>query len=207
MDLNTATWILRDSVAHIGENDSLDDDKLHRAIQATGYRFNSTTGSAKTTTNVPTVANDETLNIRTTITDFEEHWFISARIGYATVELMPEIGTIEREYIADPNQTGTPKWLGFYSNTSALLYPKPTSVQSIALTYYADFTSFTAGTANNPDLNLPNEFAYDIIWWGARAYLLDGLKGHADAQTAYAKFDTIIEQAAAKYGRRDNAKG
>jgi len=197
MKLDEARWIVRDSILHIGFGTDFDEDKIDRAIKAAGYRFLRETGASITTTDISISSGDETVNLVTTITDFEEHWFLSARIGYDIVEktTVSQVVTSFEDSVA----TGQPTHIAFESANSALLHPQPDAGYTLSVTHRQDLIAWTPGVSSNPTLNIPSEFAYDVLWWGARSYLLMGLKGHGDAEPSAVMFDKIIAEAKGKY--------
>lgn len=199
MNLDEARNLLRDSVLHIGDAGTFTDEKLDRAIKVAGYRFLRETRASAASTNITITSATEAVNIRTTITDFEVHWFIRARILYKEVKYAP-IQTIE-QYYAESTPTGQPTLIGFYSNTSAIVYPQPAAGYTMVLNHLQDLVSWTPGVSVQTTLNIPDEYAYDVIWHGARAYLTLGLVGHGEAQPAMEEFKAVIESAKPKFAR------
>jgi hypothetical protein len=197
--LSEARSILTDSVLHVG-NTSFSDAKQDRAIKAACQRFIRETKCNYQSFSVPIVSGSASLNVQTTIAGFDIQQFMTARIGYSPV-LRTSFQAIEREY-AEGVVSGQPTKIAFYAANDAILFPTPNANATLTLTARTNLLAWTDGmnTPNTVTLNVPAEWARDIIWWGARGYMLYGLKGHGEAEPSMKMFGELIQTASAYFG-------
>lgn len=196
MKLDEAVKVLVDSVLHTSD-ETFSVEKLHRAIKSAGYRFVRETGCSVTTIAVPLTASTSGLNIQTTIPGFEIDQFYRARIGLQEVKIAPWSMLVREASLLAAE--GTPRMLAFNSADDAMVSPTPDQNMMLLLTYRRALFSFTPGASSNPELNIPEEWVWDVIWWGARTQLLFGLPGHTDADPAAAKFEQMIADAKGRF--------
>jgi len=199
MSLNTARAVVRDAALHIG-NSTFDDAKVDFAIMNAGHHFMRVTNASMTTTSVLLSADVNSVDLTSTISGFTENDFEMAEIdNYEVRKTTPH--TIRRRFEGSREPVGRPTRIAFVSDNKALLNKKTDQSYTMDVTHAEPFTTFTAGTASNPTLNLPDEYIHAVMWYGARYYLLHGAPGHPDSAPARDEFFGVLREAQAKYGR------
>lgn len=206
MRLDEAVEILRDSVLHTDQS-AIQPEKLHRAILSAGNEFVRRTACSKARATIALSNGTAEYAVSSTITGFTPDWFLHAYIGHKEVA-QNTWRSLKRRYDAGTTPTGQPTELAFDADATMLVYPQPTTSASLVVTYRRPFVVFTPGVGTNPTLNIPDEWAYDVIWWGARSRLLMGLPNHTDAPVAAQQFEALIQDAVTRFnpttGRLDD---
>ncbi len=197
MRLDDAVNILQDSALSISGT-TWTPDKLHRAITAAGNRFIRETMCSKARVSISLTSGNSEYNLASSITGFTPDWFVWAYIGFKPV-VQTTWQSLQRFYDVGSIPTGVPTLLAFDADATVLVYPRPITTHTLSLTYRKPLTTFTAGTASNPEINIPDEYVYDVIWWGARSYLIAGAPGHPEQQAALQKFEQLIQYARERF--------
>jgi hypothetical protein len=201
--LDEAVDVLQDSVLNIN-GVTFAPEKIHRAIRASLSRFVRETNCSKARATVAITSSTTEYNIASTITDFTPDWFLWAYISNR--EVTPTTWrSLKRKYDTGSPETGQPTEIAFDADATALVWPSPTTSYSLVITYRKPLISFTPGIANNPTINIPDEWVYDAIWWGGRSYLIAGAPGHPDGPEAGQRFDALIAQARQRFNALDGA--
>jgi hypothetical protein len=200
MLLTAARTLLTTASIHASESQFSNTDKDY-AIQSIGYELCEELAVDVGNQEVTLSANQNTVNIQSTLSDFEVNRFIRARIGNSLVELTTW-DSILRMY-ADDTPIGIPNLIAFDSESALGMYaPQPKTGQTMVLTYRKSFVSFTAGTGSpgSVTLNIPEEIVRPVIFWGAKYFLLDGEQDNQqEAQKAYVKYREFIDKIRSKY--------
>lgn len=197
MELNSARDLVRDSALHIAPNETFDDAKVDRAIQASCNHFLRETDASTTTTSITVSQGTSTVDIPSSVTGFIQDDFIQAEIGNQRLRLVPYRSNLRRFEVSTPK--GKPTRIGFRTDGLAKFDTQTDQQYTLDLTHTQRLVSFTAGTQSNPELNLPKEYEHDVLWFGAAGYLLRGSPGHPDAQAKMQTFGQIVENARSEF--------
>lgn len=196
MDLVEARKVLMDSVLHADAN-AFDVDKQDRALRVSFERFMRETKIARTVGSV-TIANAATtLDVTATLTDFRPECLTSAPyISAENVQLqVVSFDCLLTRKNTSGTTSGTPELIAWLSPSLGHLFPTADAQYTLSVPYWQPFTAFTPGTKTNPTLNVPDRWAYDVIWSGARGALLRGAPGHEDWRAADEQFERLIQEA------------
>lgn len=195
--LDEATAILTDSVLHVGDG-TYQNDKKHRAIIAACAEFLRVTRASTTTTDISVNSGVSNIDVTSSVTGFTVDDFVAAEISFKEVALA-SYETVRRRFDGS-TPTGQPTMIGFRSDDYALFDKQTDQSYTLKLTHVQGLTSFTPGTASNPSLNIPTDWAHSVIWWGARAHMLMGEEGNREeAEKAMAKFQEVLQEAKASF--------
>lgn len=198
IELNTARHIVRESAINIGMS-SFDDAKVDYAIMNAGHHFMRLTNASIVTTSVSLSSGVNSVDLTSTISGFTENDFELAEIDNYEVRHTTPM-SLRRRFQGSETPKGRPSLIGFVSDNKALFDKQTDQSYTMDVTHAERFTSFTAGTASNPELNLPDEYAHAVLWLGARYYFLHGVPGHPDSSTARDEFFNTLREAIGKYG-------
>jgi len=116
---------------------------------------------------------------------------------------------IRREYDTS-DASGRPEMIAF-NGDKAIVYPSPDTSYNVTMQTWdlLDQTNWTIGgmdaTTRAVELNIPDRWVDDVIWFGARAYLLLGAPGHPDAYAAMQEFLRNVIPLAKGEGTRHGA--
>ena len=201
--LSDADTLVLDSILHIGSS-TFSATKRRNAIKAACNRFLREVPSSWTTVPVELNAGQSTVDLTAGITGFNEDRWVRASIGFSDVSVVPYITVQRRHDGASPS--GKPKWIGFRSPREALFDKTCDTAYTMQATVWnplVDFDSAVTITSGDPstdiELNLPAGWEHDILWWGARAYLIYGAPGHPDAAPAMERFEAVIASAGGRF--------
>jgi hypothetical protein len=194
-----ARTLLTESALHISASETFSELKKDRAIKDASDRFLRETHASTLTTNITIAAAATTANITSTISEFVAGQFIYAEISGQEVHLVP-YETIRRRYDGDTPVVGRPTKIGFRRDNLVQFDRGADQAYTMELTYWVaeDTSSWTLGTTGSTtgiSMRLPDDWADEVIRWGARGYLLRGAPGHPDANAAMEEFDLLIERA------------
>lgn len=197
-----ARTLVEESLLH-SESNSFSKTKLDEAIQASCNRFLRETKTQRSTRTLTTVSGTESYDLETEFTT----GFMSDQIvglPYIAADDYRPLNVVDwevvrREYDASAS-SGRPEMVAFHGAT-ALLYPDPDAVYNITCNTWEllDETGWTLGGTDGTTvavvLNMPEQWVRDVLWWGARAYMIYGAAGHIDDQPAMSEFLNLIERA------------
>lgn len=189
MNASTARTVLNASVLHTEDNE-FPDATLNYAIIAAGSRFLRETNCSilNTTLSVTT----SLFTVTGSITGFHTDQFIEAYdaatftllkwVPYQTIQQLFAITTTTQSTVLSHVAPGPDGQLIFYpvpdgGGVSVLLYSRAP---------FVDQDSFAL---------IPDEWAYQVLWTGAKGYLLQGLPNHPDADIALQAFEQLIQEA------------
>lgn len=179
--LDEARAELTDSVLHVG-GDTYDPSKLDRAIRAACTHFIRVTNCNKSDVAISLGMGVSTFNPITEVgDDWVEDQFIAAEISMEPVDKLP-YREVRMEYEGGVTPTaGLPTKFGIRADAVALLDKPTDQAYTLTLTRRTPLLTFTLGLAEptGVDLNIPAEWAHDIIWFGGLYYLLRLAPGHA----------------------------
>lgn len=207
-----ARKIVFDSTIHTNET-AFSTLKVDRAIIAACNRFLRETKVARRTDTFATVASTATYDLDTEI----ESGFRSDQIigvpHIASPDWRPlqvvDYEIVRREHdVTAASQR--PEMIAF-NGATATMYPTPDAAYTIAMRSWEllDTTNWTAGgndpTTRAKTLNIPDRWSYDVLWFGARGYLLLGAPGHTDGPAAMAEFTGSVIPNATGEGQRGGA--
>lgn len=197
MLLVQAEELLVKSVVHAGQRSW--EGKTRPAIKGAGLRFVRDTGCTRKTYKVPLASGSYELDIRKTIPGFIEDQLIWARIDNVFLELV-SVPTVRREL--EEIEVNRPTRFTFEDDETVVFDRQADQDYTVRFTRREPFVDFDldSATADDIKLNIPDEWVYEVVWWGARAWLLKGAAGHReDAEAAEAEFTKVIERAAARF--------
>lgn len=205
MNVGDARSILMDSVLHTG-TDTWSTTKQDRAIIVACRRFLRESHCQRTLATFDTVAAQREYVLDSALDSSLANFISGALTGkpfIAATDFRP-VNVMSFEYVrgqADySNASGRPELIGFVGNT-AWLYPSPDDAYIIRLPMYddLDMSGWTIGGVDGTtlahEINIPERYAWDVVWWGCRASLLYGAPGHPDAGASMAEFQSVIARA------------
>lgn len=195
MNIAEARALLGSSVLHA--QGSYDDTDLDRAIIAACQRFVRETKCNRTRTAYSLASGTSSIDLTTgtgSITGWLAEWWVMGTINSYPV-FLNSYDSVVRGYQGN-TPTGRPQAIGFLTPSYGLFDKQTDAAYTLYITYSPPFTTWTAGTATTTTtIGVPDSYAREIIWWGARGYLLLGAPGHPDDQDALKQFDLVIERA------------
>lgn len=194
-----ARAIVLDSIVHTGTA-TFSETKLDRAIIAACDRFLRETRIVRKTSNVSLSDGTTTYSLATLKsggTDFEQLINIMhlAAPGWERIEMV-DYNSV-RTLFEDNTNEGEPELVAI-DGDNLVVYPTPDAAYTLKVQTYeiTDQTNWTIGGTDGTTLavtlNVPDRWIYDVLWWGARSYLLMGAPGHPDARPAMAEFTRVI---------------
>lgn len=197
--LTEARATLMDSVLH-AESGTFDTDKQDRALKVAFERFLRETHITRTVASIAVTSGSYTFDATATATDFlpgcltEAPYILSEN---RQLQVVSFTNLIQRRRTSGSGSSGIPELVAWQSPTLGYLFPTLSANYTIALPYYQPLVSWTPGTATpaSVTINCPERYAYEVIWWGARASLVYGAPGHPDDQAAAQQFDALIQRA------------
>jgi len=198
--LDVARDVLDESVLHIG-NTTIAAIKKDRAIYTAGLVFLRETDLVTATTEHALAQDAFTLDPTTALTGFIRDMFNRAEIDLSDVrypiKLVPYDAIQRRTQRPGGMESGRPKLFSFLSDGEMSFDKKADVAYTIRMTHRAPMTTWTygTGTPGAVTLNLPTEWAEQVIFTGAKYYLLRGAPGFPDAAAAGQEFFAMIEQA------------
>jgi hypothetical protein len=188
-----------DSILHTGTT-TFSESKLDRAIIASVNRFLRETRLSRKTHSISIsdgVISYSMATLAAAGTDLE------ARVGVAHVASTDW----ERVKYTDYNNIrhrhekesadGKPELIGF-DGDNMIVYPTPDAAYTLTVQTYElqDVSSWTIGGTDGTTLavtlDVPDRWVDDVLWFGARGYLLFGAPGHVDASAAMAEFTRVL---------------
>jgi|18_taG_2_1085343.scaffolds.fasta_scaffold00815_6 hypothetical protein len=191
--LSDARTLLTDSILHVGSA-SITDEQKDEALYAAGSEFVRETQCLTDSTNITVAINTNSVDVTATITDFTRDRFNRAEIDFYNVGLT-DYEALRQANEGDNAVKGRPTLCAFLTDDFMLFNKKALQAYTMKLTHREPMTEWTIGTADVTTLNLPDEWVKQVIWMGAKAYLLRGAPGFPDATVAEQRFAALIEQA------------
>lgn len=200
---------LMDSVLHAEANE-FTTTKQDRAIIAACNRFLRETHVARSTRSVALTSGTRVYDLDSSVgTGFRPDQIIGmphiAATDWRPLQVV-DYEVIRREFDTSA-ATGRPEMVGF-NGDQMTVFPTPDANYTVTFQTWdvLDQTNWTIGGVDSSTLavtlNIPNRWADDVIWWGARAYLLMGAPGHPDAGAAMQHFERVIIPSAKGEGQR-----
>jgi len=200
MDIEEARSTLLDSALHISDS-TFDKTKIDRAIRDAGNEWLYVTHSDEATTDIALAASVSSVNITSTVSNFTVSQFVRAEISNRDMALV-DYQTVSRRFDGN-SPVGQPTMIGFRNDSLAQFDVTTATTHTLNLTYWKQLTSWVLGDAATStietSLNIPEEFAGNIIRWGARAYMIYGAPGHADADAAMQKWHGLLALGRERY--------
>lgn len=197
--VETARAMLLDSIVHTGTA-SFSNSKLDRAIIAACNRFLRETRIVRKQTDVSLSDGTTTYDLDTLTsggTNFRRIINVMhiASPDWNEVELV-DYNTVRQEF-EDSTAKGKPEMVAI-DGDNLVVHPTPDAAYTLNVQTYEllDQTGWTVGGTDGTTLavtlNVPEDWIDDVLWFGARAYLLLGAPGHPDARVAMAEFTRVI---------------
>ncbi len=207
-----ARQIVTNSVLHTYDA-AFDLEKTDRAIIAACNRFLRETHVARATNTISALASTIEYDLDTEVsTGFRPDQIIGvphiASTDWRPVQVV-DYEVLRRMHDA-VTASGRPELVAFHGD-KAYLYPTPDASYTITLQSWEllDVSSWTIGGTDASTvahtLNIPDRWAYDVLWFGARGYLLLGAPGHPDAAAAMSEFTGTVIPLAKGEGQRSGA--
>ncbi len=192
-----------DSIVHIGAT-TFSTTKLDRAIIAAVNRFLRETKIVRAKKTISITDGDVTYDLATLVAagvDLDRVMSVMhiASTDWSKVEIVDY--DLVRAWHEDNDREGEPEIVGF-DGDNLVVYPTPDANYTLQLQTYQlqDQTGWTIGGTDGTTLavtlDVPDRWVDDVLWFGARAYLLLGAPGHPDAAPAMAEFNRVIIPAA-----------
>lgn len=212
MLLNEATLTLTDSVFHVGHKppgtNTWGRDKMHRAIMAACNHFNTKTRACSQSSEAKLAKGTDRIDLSDQIPGLTRARFMYAEIAFKEVKKVP-YHHVRRFHSGESSPTGRPTMLAFKHDSGdsgdgddpALAFFDVKCDQEYTLDVtHVSITAFEPGTEDESiRLNIPDEYARDIIWFGGRGYLIRGAPGHPDQMRAMEDFLRVCDEAKERY--------
>jgi|14BtaG_2_1085337.scaffolds.fasta_scaffold03225_6 hypothetical protein len=204
-----AREIVYDSVLHTYDS-SFDLTKLDRAIIAACNRFLRETHVARTSRSISVTTGTIEYDLDDEVgTGFRSDQIIGvphiASSDWRPLQVV-DYDIVRREFDTTA-ATGRPELVAF-NGDKAVVYPTPDDNYTVTLQTW-DLLNTTGWTVGGTDgttlavtLNIPDRWAHDVLWFGARGYLLLGAPGHPDAAPAMSEFMDVVIRGAKGEGNR-----
>lgn len=205
-----ARQIVEESAIHT-YGGAFDATKVDRAIIGAANRFLRETRVARSQNTITTVASTVEYDLDSEVSSgFRPDQIIGvphiASADWRPVQIV-DYGVMRREHDTTA-ASGRPEMISF-NGDKAYLYPTPDAAYDITLQSWEllDMTGWTIGgtdpTTLAVELNIPDRWAYDVLWFGARGYMLLGAPGHPDAAAAMSEFTGRVIPMAKGEGQRN----
>jgi len=191
MKLAEAREVLTSSVLHVGQTD-YPKAKQDHAIKFALQIFLRKTRCNTTSTNFTMTAGTPYLDVTGTLTDFMPYQMVAARIGFRHVSLV-NAKEVARE-LDQSTTTGRPTMIGWEARDSSLVHPIPDTAYTLALVRIAPLVEFDPGTEREIELNIPEPFVRDALWFGAGPALVYGEVGALYASEGWRRFEALIRE-------------
>jgi hypothetical protein len=176
ISLTEAREIVLNSVLHV-PNGSYSNEKIDRAIQFAGRLFMRETLCVQKQASITLAADEREVDVQAQAPDFNYWMFSRCHIAdgvYLKNMKRGDYARIQRAY-ENSEQTGRPHTIGFNTNSSGLLFPKPTEEYTMILQYAEPFVDWTPGASGSSvTINIPADFVRDVLWFGAGTSLIFG---------------------------------
>lgn len=207
MTLDTARTTLQDSVAHVGTG-TYDEDDLDIAILAACRHFINAT-NCYTLTETWTIAAGDGSVATSAITGLTTPWspsmylhsYNSSGSGFIYMRLLDEsawmdLMSVTATAVASTNITR----IMFPNETEMYYHPANSDSFTMRVTRRGGF-DFTIGheTPASVSIPVPENFIYDVLWYGAKHYLHKGAPGHPDADNVRQDWLRVIEMGKEHY--------
>jgi len=124
-----------------------------------------------TTATILTVPDADTYTISTTASDGSASGTITVFLATGSWEPLDLFSP--DDYYAwrdEDTSTGQPTNIAFETATDALVWPTPNAVYSLKVAYAQPFTSWTAGSGDSTELNIPDRYVYRLCGHAAELY-------------------------------------
>lgn len=204
-----AREIVYDSVLHT-YGGSFNLTKLDRAIIAACNRFLRETRVARTARSVAITTGTIEYDLDDEVgTGFRSDQIIGvphiADSDWRPLQVV-DYDIVRREFDTTA-ATGRPELIAF-NGDKASVYPTPDDNYTVTLQTWdlLDTSDWTVGgtdeTTLGVTLNIPDRWSHDVLWFGARGYLLLGAPGHPDAAPAMSEFMDVVVRGAKGEGNR-----
>lgn len=186
---------MSDSILHTGSS-TFSNTKLDRAILAACNRFLRETRLARKKHTVAITDGTVTYSLATLLSaglEFQQVMSVQhiASPDWSKVKIV-DYDTVRFEH-EDNDREGEPELIGF-DGDNMVVYPTPDANYTLNVQTYQlqDETGWTIGGTDGTTLavtlDVPDRWVHDVLWFGARAYLLFGAPGHPDASPAMSEF-------------------
>lgn len=193
MKLGRAVNIVRRAV-----KSGIAETTIKDAIFLAGNMFLRETGISRKEATVTLTASDEDVNIPEQIEDFRPERLLRAEFSdYDKLEHV-DYDTIAT-WLRDSSESGTPEFIGFRTDTAGVVFPKPDSSHtSLRLVYLQRFAN-TDSYEDDTQLNLPDEYIFEVLWFGAGAVAESDVPDKTFQNVSWRKFvDEVIPKAKAR---------
>ncbi|MDB4261468.1 hypothetical protein N9878_01235 [bacterium] len=184
-----------DSILHTGTA-TFSETKIDRAIIASCNRFLRETRLVRKKHTVSIIAGTITYDLDTLVAaglEFQQVMSVAnlASTDWGKVDIV-DFDSVRFEH-EDNTRTDKPEMIGF-DGDNMVVWPTPDANYTLDVQTYqlTDETGWTIGGTDATTLavvlNVPARWVDDVLWFGARAYLLFGAPGHRDAAPAMSEF-------------------
>lgn len=202
MTLEEARQTLQKSILQVGDQD-FPPDRLDRAIRGSFNRFLRETHVSRTTVDATTVISQVTLDV-TAAPGGEDflpgYLYAESFISSSGTDQYKEVNKSSwrqvREELQLSQTTGRPELIAWLGPSRGYLFPIPDLAYSISFPFWKPLVNWEIGTPDGSDieLNVPKQYVDDVLWWGARSYLLRGAPGHPEVEAATQAFEMLIDE-------------
>ena len=193
MTISEARDFVRQFARNAGDSSIYSDADVDRAVMAAGDYFVQQTQATRTSGTVSLSTSTASFSL-SSLTDFRPERVLRAHIAGVTnlAAVGPdELLALQTGY---PGETGVPTHVAFTSWAAGEVFPVPTAAAALTLTYVQPMTSWTAGATNvgSTSINLPNDWARQVMAYGAPALLQHNVPEAAYASQSWQKFTVFV---------------
>lgn len=188
-----------DSILHTGTQ-TFSNTKLDRAIIAACNRFLRETRMVRKSSSLSITSGTITYDLDTLATgglNIEQIIGVLhiASTDWKRVKLVDY--NVVRHRHEHESAVGKPSMVAV-DGDNLVVYPTPDANYTLTVQTWEllDQTGWTIGgddaTTLAVELNVPDRWIDDVLWWGARAYMLLGAPGHPDASASMSEFSRVV---------------
>jgi hypothetical protein len=202
MTLDVARTALEDSVLHVG-NDTYTDYVLDEAVLAASRHFINVTRCYKITETWTIPIGTGTAAATNAGVGLTEPWspemWISGYVSNSSgFKKLRRVSVSEWMNLMQGTATAVASTnvshICFPTNLTLNTFPANSDELTIVVYRHGGFT-FTLGTGSPSGVSIPipEQWVYDVLQYGAKAYLLQGADGHPDALAARQDWNRVLE--------------
>lgn len=174
------------------KTNSYGEARIRDGIAWAGTRFLRETGTVRKLADKTCTPGSSTLDT-STITDFRPERLQMAYVTANKEGLMVYAASAMLRMQQQKPCTGTPKGIAWITDTSAELWPTPSTADTIRIIYsqpLIDVVNSSGGTT----INIPDEYLHDVLRFGATAATEHNDPDALYADKAFQRFEDFIQQ-------------
>jgi hypothetical protein len=178
---------------------SYDESAERSALGLVLHQFMRETRCVLTSRTVPILADATSFDV-STWPDFRMERVVRAElVDEWQPVLLKSYATIAKQH-RERTTTGAPQWFGWRTHDTGVLWPRADAGYTLRLTYAAPAIDvvITQSSSEDPEINIPEEYLFDVIRFGATAVLEHNDPDALFQSAAWQKFEKHIEKVRTK---------